>query len=270
MTVKIVMRVRRTLVTGFAAVACALGLVAVAAPVADAASGPIFTVMNTSETLPDGVWFRNSPHTADTSRITGLGVYRNEQVQLQCYALGDAVGPYNDSLWYYVNDVTRPTNNGQANAGFLNADYINDGKNANQVDAGVPACVNNGPPASPPPGSTPTVRWLKALPHPPVTGMRLRLPVSPATHRYPSAAVTAQAPTASILSRLLRTPSARHSLRATAIRVMGLITGWLLMGWSRTMFPGEALQAAGEVARRRRMGEQGVVKDLGVEPSRYL
>jgi hypothetical protein len=42
-----------------------------------ATSEPIFTVMNTSETPPDGVWFRNSPHTADTDRVTGHGVSGN-------------------------------------------------------------------------------------------------------------------------------------------------------------------------------------------------
>jgi hypothetical protein len=101
---------------------------------------PIFTVMNTSEQPPDGVWFRNSAHTADTSRTTGLGVYQNEQIQLICYGSGDAVGPYNDTLWYYVTNVTRPTVNGRPDVGYLNAHYINDGKVANQVDAGVRAC----------------------------------------------------------------------------------------------------------------------------------
>ena len=104
------------------------------------ASGPIFTVLNTSETLPDGIWFRNSPHTADTDRVTGHGVYKNERVQLHCYAWGDAVGAYANRLWFQVTNVTRPSINGRPNTGFLNAHYINDGKLANQVDAGVPAC----------------------------------------------------------------------------------------------------------------------------------
>jgi hypothetical protein len=111
-------------------------------------NGPVFEVMNTSETPPDGVWFRNSPHVGDTDRVTGHGVYANEEIQLQCYAWGDAVGPYNDSLWYYVLNVTRETNNGVPNVGMLNAHYINDGKVANVVDAGVPACVDNRPPSS--------------------------------------------------------------------------------------------------------------------------
>jgi hypothetical protein len=72
--------------------------------------------------------------------ITGLGVYMNEQVQLHCYAFGDAVGPYNDTLWYFVVNVTRPTVDGMADQGYLNAHFINDGALSGQVDAGVPAC----------------------------------------------------------------------------------------------------------------------------------
>jgi hypothetical protein len=141
-------RPRLVLAVTLAAVITTLGLTGAATHVS-AASGPIFTVMNTSETLPDGVWFRNSPHTADTDRVTGHGVYMNEQVQLECYAWGDAVGPYNNQLWYFVLNVTRPTNAGVTNQGYLNAHYINDGANANQIDAGVPQC---GAPPPPPPG----------------------------------------------------------------------------------------------------------------------
>jgi surface antigen len=128
-------------------------------------SGPVFGVQNTSETPPDGVYFRNSPHTADTSSISGLGVYFGEQVRLICYGSGDAVGAYANSLWYQVANVTRPTVNGTANAGWLNAHYINDGKAANQVDSGVPQCSGSGssppaatptpPPSSPPPSTPP-------------------------------------------------------------------------------------------------------------------
>jgi hypothetical protein len=104
------------------------------------AAHPVFTAMNTSETPPDGVWFRNGPHVADTDRVTGHGVYANEHVRLDCYGAGDPVGPYNDSLWYYVENVTRPTNAGVPNDGWLNAHYINDGLVANRVDAGVVPC----------------------------------------------------------------------------------------------------------------------------------
>jgi len=117
---------------------------------ARATSGPVFTVMNTSESPPDGVYFRDLPDW-NTSRTYGLGVFMNEQVQLQCSASGPAVGPYNDQLWYYVLNVSRPVNyDGQPNQGMVSAHYINDGQLANVVDAGVPACVNNQPPASTP------------------------------------------------------------------------------------------------------------------------
>lgn len=116
------------------------GLIASTASAATTYVGPVFTVMNTSETLPDGVWFRRSPHTPDTDKVTGHGVYMNEQVQLECYAWGDAVGPYNNKLWYFALNETRPVNNGVSNSGYLNAHYVNDGKLANQIDAGVPQC----------------------------------------------------------------------------------------------------------------------------------
>jgi hypothetical protein len=103
-------------------------------------SGPIFTVMNTSETPPDGVWFRWAPYTADTDRVTGHGVYTNEQVQLACYGWGEAIGPYANRAWYQVLNVSRRTNAGVSNSGWLNAHYVNDGLLANQIDAGVPAC----------------------------------------------------------------------------------------------------------------------------------
>ncbi len=138
------MKVRRRVSVLCAAAFAVAGLTPIVAVSASASSGPIYSVMNTDETPPDGVWFRNSPHTADTSRITGLGVYMNEQVQLQCYAWGDAVGPYNDTLWYFVTNVSRPTVDGMADQGYLNALYINDSQKANVVDAGVSHCGNGG------------------------------------------------------------------------------------------------------------------------------
>jgi hypothetical protein len=75
----------------------------------------------------------------------------NERVELQCYGFGQAIGPYSNSLWYYTLNVTRPTNNGAPNQGMLNAHYVNDGRATNEVVSGVPACVNNRPPATPTP-----------------------------------------------------------------------------------------------------------------------
>jgi hypothetical protein len=112
----------------------------VAPPTVNPQEGVVYTVMNTSETPPDGVWMRNSPHTADTDRVTGHGVYMNERVELLCYGWGDAVGPYANRLWYDVVNLSRPTNAGVRNAGWLNAHYIDDGALANVVDPGVPPC----------------------------------------------------------------------------------------------------------------------------------
>jgi hypothetical protein len=95
--------------------------------------------MNTTSPPPDGVWFRNGPHTDDTDRVTGHGVYAGDRVQLHCYGSGDSVGPYGNTLWYYVTNVSRSLN-GAPNAGWLNAHYVNDGLSANQVAAGVRAC----------------------------------------------------------------------------------------------------------------------------------
>jgi hypothetical protein len=103
-------------------------------------SEPVFTVMHTDETLPDGVWFRNTPHTNDTDRVTGHGVYKGEQVRVRCYAWGDAVGPYGNTVWYWVTNVTRPTINGQPNTGYLNTHYVDDGQTANHPHAGIPTC----------------------------------------------------------------------------------------------------------------------------------
>jgi uncharacterized membrane protein YgcG len=159
---------RRLLVSLAVGVGLVAGLVVASQSQVGAASGPVFTVMNTSETPPDGVWFRNSPHTADTDRVTGHGVYMGDRVQLQCYAWGDAVGAYSNRLWYYVNNVTRPIvpSNGQPNVGYLNAHYINDGAPANVVDTGVGQCG-----AAPSPPAVPSVTLAQG-------------PVAPAGYRY--------------------------------------------------------------------------------------
>lgn len=113
------------------------------APPTPVPSSDVFRVMNTSETLPDGVWFRRSAQTADTRRVTGHGVYMNDQVEVHCYIFGESVGHYNNRLWYHVSNVTRPTVavDGTVNAGYLSAHYINDGTVANEVVPGVPACA---------------------------------------------------------------------------------------------------------------------------------
>jgi hypothetical protein len=99
-----------------------------------------FRVMNTSETAPDGVWFRNSPSQGDTDRVTGHGVYAGEVIQARCWASGDAVGAYGNRIWYLAVNVSRPTNAGVSNSGYLNTHYVDDGMTANHPAPGVPAC----------------------------------------------------------------------------------------------------------------------------------
>jgi hypothetical protein len=103
-------------------------------------SGPTFRVMNTSEQPPDGVWFRNSPSQGDTDRVTGHGVYAGEVIQARCWAWGDAVGGFANRIWYRAVNVSRPTNAGVSNSGYLNTHYVNDGMTANHSAPGVPPC----------------------------------------------------------------------------------------------------------------------------------
>lgn len=111
----------------------------VGSPTPPEPSRPVFTVMNTSEQPPDGVWFRDNPNVS-SPRLNGYGVYRGDRVQLQCFTWGPVIGGYANRLWYRSANLTRPSAPGRANVGWLNAHYVNDGKATNVVDAGVPAC----------------------------------------------------------------------------------------------------------------------------------
>jgi hypothetical protein len=144
------MRLHRATVLA-AILAVLAGLIGFAAP-AEAASGPVFPVMNTSEAPPDGVYFRSSPHTADAIRIYGFGVFANERVQASCWQWGDAVGQYNNQIWYYAYNVSRPTVAGRSNEGWINTHYVNDGMSANHAAPGVSQCGS-----APPPPPAPTV-----------------------------------------------------------------------------------------------------------------
>lgn len=101
--------------------------------------GPVFAVMNTSETPPDGVWFRDNPNAAGP-RLNGYGVYAGDRVQLRCYGTGAPIGAYANRVWYYAGNLTRPNAPGRANVGWLNAHYVNDGRASNQVVPGVRPC----------------------------------------------------------------------------------------------------------------------------------
>jgi predicted Zn-dependent protease len=127
----------RTLIGGtVVALICTLGVSATPA----AASVATYAAVNTSETLPDGVWFRNSPVNSDTSSEPGFGVYAGEHLTVDCYSWGDPVGSYSNHIWYKGLDVERPTVNGHSNYGYINTHYVNDGMAADHAAQGIPAC----------------------------------------------------------------------------------------------------------------------------------
>lgn len=87
-----------------------------------------------------GIYYRNSPHWADTSATPGVGVYNGDQVELICGALGDPVGPYNDTAWSYVNNLSRPVGDG-----WVDEHFINDGAPDNAFVSGESMCGSNIP-----------------------------------------------------------------------------------------------------------------------------
>jgi hypothetical protein len=92
----------------------------------------VFTIFNTE----GGIYYRNSPHWADTSSIAGVGVYNGDQVQIVCGAYGDPVGPYGDTAWSKVKNLTRPS----IGEGWVNEHYIDDGATSGHWPTGVSVC----------------------------------------------------------------------------------------------------------------------------------
>lgn len=123
------------------AILATLALALSALPATARADQPVFPVMNTSETPPDGVWFRYGPDPAQTTRTTGLGVYMHEHVAVKCYWHGTPFGPYANDVWYYASDVERPTAAGQPNVGWINTHYVDDGMTADHPNPSVPQCA---------------------------------------------------------------------------------------------------------------------------------
>jgi hypothetical protein len=98
--------------------------------------GLVFPIFNAE----GGIYYRNSPHWADTSATPGVGVYDGDQVQLICGAFGDPVGPFNDTAWSYVNNLSR-----SVGEGWVNEHFIDDGAPDNAFVSGEPMCESNIP-----------------------------------------------------------------------------------------------------------------------------
>ena len=102
------------------------------APAPSPAGSRIYPIVNAD----GGIYYRDSPHWGDTRAQPGVGVYNGDQVELICGAFGDAVGPYGNTAWSYVRNLTRPS----IGNGWVNEHYINDGVSAFQFVPGEPIC----------------------------------------------------------------------------------------------------------------------------------
>jgi hypothetical protein len=142
--------------TMLAGAAVAVGLTVALPGAADAAT--VYSVMNTSEYPPDGIYFRSSPNDADAIRAAGIGVFAGERVALNCWASGTNVqrrdGGVN-TVWYQAANVSRTTAAGRANEGWINAHFIDDRTGPNQVAPGVRACGAQVPAPIPAPAPAP-------------------------------------------------------------------------------------------------------------------
>jgi hypothetical protein len=96
-------------------------------------SGLVFTVFNAE----GGIYYRNSPHVNDTPQSPGVGVYNGDQVELICGATGDPVGPYSDTAWSKVKNLTRPG----IGEGWVNEHYVNDGASSGAWPPGESICL---------------------------------------------------------------------------------------------------------------------------------
>lgn len=102
----------------------------------------VVTVVNTGG---DGIASRPGPHLSPTN---GYGTPANATVTAICWDWGDAVGPYNNRLWWQISYAGRT---------FWAADrYLSTPNAANQPPPGQPQCSASTPPPPPAPTPTPT------------------------------------------------------------------------------------------------------------------
>lgn len=92
-----------------------------------------------ANTAAGGVFARTDPHSNDTPRIAGYGVYPGDQVQLLCGVTdGDAIGTYNNTTWHFVENLN---NTGEGD--FWTSDHYLDTPNPpSQLTPGESPCPN--------------------------------------------------------------------------------------------------------------------------------
>lgn len=103
----------------------------------DPANG-FFDIVNAG----NGIFWRNSPHWADTDHVPGHGVYNGDTVYIECWAYGDPVGPYGNTLWYDVLDMSHGQNaDGNYPEGWVNDHFLDTpGTAANPQPYGLGPC----------------------------------------------------------------------------------------------------------------------------------
>jgi len=90
-------------------------------------------------TAAGGVYARSTPHINDTQRINGFGVYPNQIVELLCGVTdGDPVGPYNNTTWHFVTDLSNP---GEGNF-WVSDHYLDTPNQPGQLTPGENTCAD--------------------------------------------------------------------------------------------------------------------------------
>ena len=100
-----------------------------------AVAAPTYHLVDADRANDGGVFLRNSPRWADTSRTPGFGLYYGESGELICGTWGDAVGPYSNRRWHKVRDLSR-----SVGIGWLPDRYFDTPNNANQPTPGEREC----------------------------------------------------------------------------------------------------------------------------------
>lgn len=108
---------RRTLLAlavtaSLAVVSLLAGQAVIPAPAAAASTSLAYTVVDAD----DGVFYRTEPRWDTPNNQPGIGIYTGDRVELICGQWGGPAGPYGNTWWHYVRNLTRP----EAGSGWAN------------------------------------------------------------------------------------------------------------------------------------------------------